>query len=552
MTFVEQLSAGVDALVGVVSPERAARRQAARAASRFAESAYAGARSSRAWANRSTSSGSADADLDEGTLGTLRDRTRDRYRNDGFAHAAINSLADNVVGSGFQPRLRLPWKRLGITRDRAKELAVQADEVWRTWCKTADSTNRLTFDQMQHLVVASTFVSGDVFALPLMVQDARVPARYELKLELVEADRVDTPWGTERGRDIRSGVELGARGQPIAYWIHVGHPGDVGIRAAAGQRKMRRVPAHSPLGRPNVIHVFHQDRVGQSRGRPILAPVLDAFKNADDYEEAEVIAAQVSACFAAFVTKNDPWTASLARQNGESGQLEELSPGAIEYLAPGESVEFGNPTRPNSQFDAFMRAVRRRISSALGMPYEVATRDFSGTTYSQARAALLEARRMFQRRQRWLVSTLLEHVWRMLLEEAWLKGDFEAGDDFLEQLDRWTRTLWIPPGWGWIDPQKEVVAWEKALAMGVTTRSKIIAAADGGDFDDVTQELADEEDLRRDLGLAGGGAPAADDGSDDESDESPADEEGEDEEGDAEDADDSEDQETDEEDDDRS
>ena len=125
---------------------------------------------------------------------------------------------------------------------------------------------------------------------------------------------------------------------------------------------------------------------------------------------------------------------------------------------------------------------------------------------------------MFQRRQRWLTHTLLQPVFEMVLEEAWLLGDFDAGADFYERMDMWTRALWVPPGWGWIDPTKESQAWKLALEMGTTTRGKIIAAADGGDFDAITDELADEEATRRarGLGMATQAQPQSSDDEDDD------------------------------------
>lgn len=529
MDVVNQLAGRFEDLIRRFAPVHHARRQAARQAVKLSSAWDGGKLGTRSWSNRTLSSSSADVDLDQLTLHTLREKSRDLHRNDAFAHAAINSMTDNIVGTGFQPRLRLPWKDLGISRERAMELAQQAGHIWRTWCRTADSTNLLHFDQIQHLVTSSCLINGDVFVQPLMVTDARVPSRYSLKVELIEADRVDTPWGLDlSSRDIRQGIELGVRGQPVGYWVHIAHPGDDQLKTV-GNRSFRRVPAHSAMGRQNILHVFERDRIGQTRGRPLLAPVMDLFKDRKDYIEAEIIRAQVGACFAAFVTKADPWNAAVsatADTTTSGARLQELSPGLIEYLAPGEKVEFGNPNSPNSAFDGFIRTVTRSISSALGMPYEIATRDYSGTTYSQARASMLEARRMFQRRQRWLSHTFLEPLWRMLLEEAYLLGDYEAGPDFFDNMDLWTRAMWVPPGWGWVDPTKEGQAWKMALEMGTTTRSKIIAAADGGDFQAVSEELADEIALRQELGLEGGATPEPEPAQDEEDpDEEPQDEE---------------------------
>lgn len=525
MALFDAARKGVESLVDAFSPRRAGERAVLRAAeqahSRFTQ-AWDNARSGRrSWI---ASSGSADTDLDEDTLPRLRERSRDRYRNDALAASVVNALADNIVGSGFRPVLRLDPKALGITPTKARDLQEQAKLLWREWTKSADSTGVQHFDQMQHLVMASTLVNGDVFATPLMMAPPVVRrSRFELKIELLEGDRVDTPIGLRQQtrRTIRNGVELNRNGAPIAYWVAQMHPGDENASLVPGDRLFRRVPRiNSTTGRPNLMHVFEQPRVGQSRGTPLLSAVLDLFKDRDDFIEARLIREQVAACFAAFIKKNDPYTAAIQRAasdstSGTSPRDEEIIPGTMNYLQPGEDIEFASPTSGGSDFDQFIATVSRAITSALGMPYEVATRDFSGTTYAQARASLLEARRMFQRRQRWLVNAFLQPIWEMVLEEAWLKRLWEAVD-FAERIDLWTNTMWVPPGWGWIDPQKESAAWEKALDMKVTTRSKIVAAQDGDDFENVARQLAEEDELLDSLGMKPA-APGEDDSDEEES-----------------------------------
>ena len=505
MKFLEALGAGVESLISAASPERAARREAARVAirnaSRFSTASWDSARATRRWADRISSPGSADADLPRDTLATLRERSRDLFRNDALARASLNSLVDNIVGTGLVPRLSLDFEELGISRDQARRIERQASRLWREWSKRADSTNRLTMDEIQGLVLGSTFLNGDVFVRPIMATDMRVPSRFELKLEVIEADRVDTPDTTDDPR-VRNGVILGkSRGQPIGYWIADEHPGDLWT-----ERTFRRIPAHNAAGRPNVLHVFATERPGQSRGIPLLATVLDAFKDLGDYREAELVAAQVASCFAAFIKRPHPLTAALARATDDtkSSDLreEELNPGAIYYLDPGEEISFGNPTRPNAVFEAFIRSVSRSITASLGIPYEVASRDFSGTTYSQARSALLEARRMFSRRQIWLRNSFLQPVFEMVLEEAWLKGLIEI-PDFYDRFDLWTSARWITPGWGWVDPVKEAQAEKLKLEMGVTTRSKIVASNDGGDWSDVARQLEEENEILEEIGGTG-------------------------------------------------
>lgn len=522
MTIADVLRDGVDAAVAAVSPGLAMRRAGARAmaqvldratsrrgdrAQQFRESAYEGARTKRTNAGWRASDGSADADLDADSLATLRERSRDRVRNDAVASAAINALVDNIVGTGMRPRLALEPSALGITPARADELGKIADDLWDEWGTECETTGRLDGDDLQAMVVSQCFVNGDMALAPKMLAP-RGDSRFETCLELIEGDRIDDPLGMSRP-NVRAGVEIDEEtGRPVAYWVARHHPGDVRIPGSGlvrGSRLFDRLPAVNALGRPNVIHVFSPERPGQSRGRPYFSAVLNLFRDLDDYFESELIASQVAACFAVFVTKKDPFSAALARATdatrGNKERHQELSPAMVEYLSPGESIETANPGRPNNAFGEFIGRVVRTITSALGMPYEVSARDFHGTTYSQARAALVEARRMFARRQQWLIRRCLQRIWRLVLEEAWLKGWFPAGDDFGMRPRAWTRTHWETPAWGWIDPEKELKAAKLKIALGMSTRAQEIQNGVGGHWRDVMRQLAREEQEAGDLGI---------------------------------------------------
>lgn len=510
MNIVEKCIDGFDRLVECVAPVTHARRTAARFATQQAQAllaAHAGADPDRRnWINKSPKNASADADLNEAELDTLRARSRDRMRDDGLAVAAVNAFVDNVVGCGFTPVLRLDHKNLGISEQQARDLETQAEDIWDEWGATCDAAGKLAIEDMQGLLLGSVLVNGDVFSHPVMVK--RPGQRFSLKLETLEADRIDTPWGHREfgGRQIRNGVEIGQYGEPVAYWVHVQHPGDAGLFQKPAARKFERFEATNPrTGWPGMFHLFGMERAEQTRGRPILAPILNPLKDRDDLKEAVVVSAQVGACFAAFVKTTDPWGASFANATsdtkGKRIRHQELAPGTIKYLAPGEDITPVQPNIPSSAFEAFLKAITREICSAMGMPYEVASRDFSGTTYSQARASLLEARRMFARRQKWLIRHFLHPIWQMVLEEAWLRGYWPAGADFNLRRHAWTRTYWVPPGWGWIDPEKEVNAYETALRMRITTRQRIVAASEGERWEPIARQIAEEERWLREQGL---------------------------------------------------
>jgi lambda family phage portal protein len=141
----------------------------------------------------------------------------------------------------------------------------------------------------------------------------------------------------------------------------------------------------------------------------------------------------------------------------------------------------------------------RSIGAALGLPYELVSKDFSQTNYSSARAALLEARRVFNRWQRYLIEHLCTHAYSMVIEEAWLRGEipFREFDEHREAL---TASRWVPPTFGWVDPRKEVEAATLSIQTGLSSLA-IEAAAQGRDWEQVLEQQAREKQLRQELGL---------------------------------------------------
>lgn len=481
----------LDRAIGFFFPGWGFKRKAARFAGEFMLSGYRGGKTRRPRDKWIPGGGSADEDilLD---LPTLRERSRDLNRNEAVAAGATDTVVTNVVGSGIMPQSQINAERLGIEPDKALELQQQAELSWLKWKRNADSTNRLDFDDIQALIQRQVLENGEIFILPLMVR-GRKP--YSLALEMVEADRVDTPPRHKSRFDgrIRGGIEFGDRGQPIAYHIKKSHPGDVTVGPNRTD-DYARIRAWSSFGRPNVFHLFHQTRPGQSRGVPWFAPALNIFKDMADYLEAELVAARVAACYAILVTSSNPYNEAFNASAGETDTagkpVEYLEPGIIKYLSAGDNVTGFSPNRPGNTFEPFVEKILRAIGIALDLPYELLAKDFSKTNYSSARAALLEARKFFQWRQVWLAKRICQPFWEMVLEEAWLRGEFKA-DDFLDRKREYCRARWIPNGWQWVDPVKEAKGAEISLRNNMTTLSSILAGH-GQDLDETLETRARE------------------------------------------------------------
>jgi capsid protein len=139
-------------------------------------------------------------------------------------------------------------------------------------------------------------------------------------------------------------------------------------------------------------------------------------------------------------------------------------------------------------------------------------KDFSKTNYSSARAAMLEAWRLIQLYQVWLVNHFNQPVWEMVFEEAWLKGYIKlpsGAPDFYMARELWTNTTWTPPKRGHIDPVKEVASGKEAIISNMRTLADWYAEQ-GKDWQEELRQIGSERKLMKDLGLTMSDLPGFD------------------------------------------
>ena len=465
---------------------------------------------------------SADEDIAD-NIETLRERSRDLFMGSPLATGAIKTVRTNVVGSGLALNAQIDAEFLGLSEDEARAWERNVEREWRLWAETqvCDVERRQTFYQLQSLVLISALLSGDVFVtLPVI---PRPGCPYDLRVALIEADRVCDPCPMPQGANIVAGVEVGTYGEPVAYWVAKRHPGALSRSAFDATQSWKRVPAYGAAsGRRNILHVMcDTERPAQRRGVPMLAPVIEALKQLSRYSDAELMAAVVSGMFTVFITSERP--DMMPGQHfaqplpGEDELSYELGNGAIVSLQEGEKIETANPGRPNAGFEGFVIAICRQIGAALEIPYELLIKSFTAS-YSASRAALLEAWKMFRMRRDWLVCNFCQPVYEEWLREAVLKGRINA-PGFLE--DPAIRAAWCEAEWygdcqGQLDPLKEANAAAVRVAEGFSTREREAAELTGLKYEAIISTRKREEEMRREAGLVAEPTPEP---TEDESDE---------------------------------
>lgn len=451
----------------------------------------------------------ADADIVD-QLSTLRNRSRDLYMGSPLATGALKTVRTNVVGSGLALNAQIDAKFLGLTEEQAKEWEENTEREWRLWSESVncDAERRQTFFQLQSLVLLSALMSGDVFVtMPII---PRKGCAYDLRIGLIEADRVCDPLPPPTTANVLGGIEVGTYGETVAYWVAKHHPGAIPRIGQDLQQEWKRVLAFgTTTGRRNVLHIMADvERPAQRRGVPMLAPVIEALKQLSRYSEAELMAAVVSGMFTVFVKSNTP-DSPLATAFNPAMQVDkdpsayEMGNGSIVALEEGEEVQIADPSRPNPNFDPFVIAICRQIGSALEIPYELLVKNFTAS-YSASRASLLEAWKMFRMRREWLVGNFCQPIYEEWLTEAVLKGRVQAPGFFDDPAIRaaWCGAEWFGDAQGQLDPKKEAEAAKIRVDEGFSTREREAAELTGMKYDQIHAVRKREEAMRRVDGLS--------------------------------------------------
>lgn len=459
---------------------------------------YEGASKERPLSKWNPGGGSPDEDIVD-DLPDLRERSRDLIRNDTHASGMVGTWVENVVGTGLMPQSLIDGDAVGVTPEQVQEFSRAAEKAFARWAKRCDTTGLLSFGEFQALTMRQVFENGEAFALP---RPDPTNKPYALRLQLVESDRVDTPLDKVSDLSLRMGIKVGDLGQRLGYWIKKTHPGDIARLGKGWKTNDFVFVPHDSDGVQNVFHLYQMTRPDQSRGVPFLAPALLVYKQLQQYMKAELISAKVAACYALYVTTPDPLgTASTGATTDAKGTLTAtIEPGSIKHLSPGQAIVEANPSRPNQQFDMFVKRLLRACGSTIGMPYEQVSSDYSQTNYSSGRMALTEVRKIYRKHQQWLAEKFLQPIYERVLLEAFLLGELPAVRDFEERFEDYAKVRWVGPGWSWVDPAKEVDATMTSIQGGLSTLSEECSQR-GLHWDDVLQQRAREIARAKELGV---------------------------------------------------
>lgn len=428
---------------------------------------------------------------------------------------ALNARPDPIVFGGDLASMRT-WSREVEARFTA----------WANSEYSVDFTSRQNLGQMCAQAVKTWFAFGEFFAV---IQYAKLPGQMTgTKVQMVPPTRC--PQNAER-MNTTQGCVLDRAGRPLGYVFQVV---DNSI-PDSGLTKEVTVRTRDRTGRRVVIHV-HDSPATVVRGISPLSPALQVVRQFDQLANATLTAALIQAIFAATIESDAPTDQLLsALQDAEEQDASEVAGGGLEalmeaktewykrtnidlgtfgkvvHLFMGEKLDFKRSEHPNDNYQAFARFLLLEIARCLGITYEQLTGDWRDATYTSGRMGAAENWLTNLYRRKHIAGPFMSGVYTAWLEEQIELGmiQFPGGiDAFIAQRDLAAQADWRGPPKPSADDAKTAKANETKLKNKVITR-EMWSAEEGVDYDDVFEQLSQEQERAEELGIDLDPAPAA-------------------------------------------
>ena len=346
--------------------------------------------------------------------------------------------------------------------------------IWRRWStrrRRINTTARLDWHGLQELVARARLVTGEAFIVLTRLRMGTVPTdTVPVRIEVFDADGLSE--APARGVQPRNyfdfGREIGPSGRTVAWHFRI----DAGLH----DRYVR-------VSASDVVHVYDPDDCASRRGISAFSPVVIDIHELAGYQDSTAVKQHLASKLTLITT--DPNTMASG-----AGVIDDLAPGAQINIESGrEAKAFEAPLV--REYRDFVKSNRDEIAVCLGTTPEALSGDYSGMSWTVARASYLAHWEDLRgHRDRWL-RPACEDVYDWV---RWAMGGRQSGWPEVDEMD------WQSPVQRAIDPDREGLANQRLVRNGFKSWSDV-AREGGRDPDRLLQEMAEERAKMTGLGL---------------------------------------------------
>ncbi|EQM69985.1 phage portal protein [Pseudomonas tohonis] len=452
-------------------------------------------------------------------------RAEDVTRNNAFAANGVQLHVDNIVGHLFRLSYKPRWQRIGISDADARALAQDVEAWWTEYAEDPvgcwlDVERKRTATMMVREAVATHTRLGEICAQPMWLDRPGTSMRTAVRM--ISPKRVSNPKGRNDTANLRAGVALDNLGVPAGYWVRSTTSGGLAMGTGLGQ-DWQYIKRETPHGRPQFIHIFEPMEDGQTRGANQFLSVLEQSHMLPKLQQTKLQNAIVNAMYAATLESelgtdaamqiigagSQEATQSLAGymmavNNFHSGSQLRLNGVKIPHLWPGEKLNLQTSGNVDNGFTDLESSILRWMAAGLNVPYEPFAKDYRQSTYSSARASMMEGWRYYMGRRKVIAARFATYLFVLAFEEALQRREIslprKAQRSFYEARASWCNCDWIGAGRLAIDGLKEVKESVLRIESGLSTYEKELALL-GEDYQEIFAQQVREMQERREAGL---------------------------------------------------
>lgn len=437
--------------------------------------------------------GSLDWDL-RNKISSTRRTSRKLALNNPLVRQYLQLLEQNVIGPRGM-RLQCQVRNAAGDLDKAINSAIEAAfaDFWRSpWVD-----GRLSGVQGEQLLIRTMAVDGEAFVRRVLGSRFK----YGLALQMIDPDLVDHQLNRARGvngeNEIRLGIEVDEWGAAVAIYVLDAAQQD--LNGGRAQRRHTRIPASE------IIHLYDPERINQSRGITWLNSVALPLNILDGYVEASLVAARTAACSMPLFkhTNTELFSTDASGNPTPQNFTIELNPGGGLTIPPGLEMQEFDPSKPTIGFGEFTKENKRWVSSGVQVSYNALANDLEGVNYSSMRSGLLIERDSWQCLQQMWIDRFRQPVHGWFVPAALLSGNLRLPS---RDASLYLAANFVPRGWKWVDPLKDVTAAVLAIKEGLGSRTGFLGEQ-GEDFEAIAEQLADETDIAASAGITLGEDP---------------------------------------------
>lgn len=413
-------------------------------------------------------------------------RARNAALDNDYAKKYLSMCKNNIVGTkgiALLPQIEDPN---GDPDQLAGDAIVSG---WDEFSKKGnfDVTGGMSRVDFEKLLIGTVATDGEAIVEKVYGPDA---GPWGFALQALDTTLLDPSHNEvlRSGNIIRHGIEFNAFWRPVAYHFRNTMPEQLDLVQVMGQR-YRRVEAK------NIIHIFSRELVNQKRGLPWMRTALWRLRMLKMFEDAALVNAQVGAAKMGFFRNKD------GDEVDEDDLPMDAEPGVFENIGTRELVQW-NPQFPEAFISQFCAEQKRGASSGLDVSYNNLASDLPAVNFSSIRQGALDEREMWKGLQEWFANSFSRDVYDSWLEVALLSQRLTVNGRPLkfERLEKYKKVSFQGRRWAWIDPSAEVSAHEKALGLGIESRTQVIRD-NGGEAYETFKEIASERADMKALGL---------------------------------------------------